>query len=110
MERATPKVKRKSRRSPRMLGYLIDPLKIYKDAVQDGTAVKGQLFATVTNYKKRLTQQCGIPFNDLRAIYSPSGRGPYWCVPTAAVGEKTEMVKEFLKTSEDPRLYKLYFD
>lgn len=55
-----PKKPRKTRHL-KVFGYLLNPHRIYQQAVADGTAIKDQLFSTVTLYMYEAADRECIP-------------------------------------------------
>jgi hypothetical protein len=98
-------------------GYLLGPTVIYKQAIEDGTAIKGQFCNTVRAYRARITKHCGIKYNDIITIRNPEvepDMPPVYCVVAATNLSKQskiprtdiiEKAKEFLGTTEEPKWY-----
>jgi hypothetical protein len=98
-------------------GYLFDPTVIYEQAIEDGTAIKGQFFNFVRAYRARIARHCGIKYNDIITIRNPEvepDMPPVYCVVAATNLSKRlkiprtdiiEKAKEFLGTTEERKWY-----
>ena len=77
---------RKNRRL-KVFGYLLNPynLKIYRQAVADGTAIKDYRFSTVMIYMHQLAAHCGVKFKDFKKVYpNRNGAAPVYCIVAAS--------------------------
>jgi hypothetical protein len=104
-----------------VFGYLLDPIAIYKKAVEDGTFIDSnrpshcQFSTAVTTYHIRLARHCGIKYNDIITIRNPDRDMPAAdCIVAASNLSKRsriprmdiiEKAKEFLGTMEEPKWY-----
>jgi hypothetical protein len=100
-------------KSPKVLGYILNPLEIFEKAINDGTAVHNQIYATFVSYQQRITQHCGLALHDITPL-ATDGREPHFCLTVAASfgGDITaprldviERAKEFLGTTQEPQWY-----
>ena len=107
--------KRRKVKYAKAYGYLLDPVVINKQAIEDGTAIEGQFGQTFATYANRLAEHCGIKYNDIINIRNPKPHmPPVYCVVAATnLSEQSKIprmdiinkAKEFLGTAEEPKWY-----
>jgi hypothetical protein len=113
---STSPPKRRKVTYAKAFGYLLNPCVIYRQAIEDGTVIEGQLGHTFATYRNRLARHCGIKYDDIITIRSPEPYMPpvYYCVVAATNMSKRsriprvdiiEKAKEFLGTTEEPKWY-----
>ena len=112
---STSSPKRRKRKYAKAYGYLLDPAVIYKQAIEDGTVIKGQYGGTFAAYLDRLARHCGIKDSNIITIRNPEPHmPPVYCIVAATnLSERSKIprvdiiskAKEFLGTKEDPKWY-----
>ena len=119
---ATAKLPQRSRktRHPKAFGYLLNPAEIYRKAVENGTAIPDQPFATVMIYIEKIAAHCGVGSNDIIRVYpNRNGATPVYCIVAASnLSDKSkvprtdivEKAKVFLETKEEPQWYHVSYD
>ncbi len=117
---STARPKRRKVKYARVYGYALDPVVINKQALENGTAIKGQFSRTFAIYRDNLCNHCGIEYDDILSVRNPEqNMPPLYCVLAATNLSKRSRIpnqhvidkaKEFLEVTEEPKWYYIVRD